>query len=302
MLGFLRVIKFAFQDIARNLGLSAMTVFILILMLLSVNTLWSVDIVAREAVRLTKDQLAMSLYLAPAVAERDVSEFTTYLRSLAEVTDVTILNRETVLKSFKDRHRLAPEVLSALNELGGNPFGPTILVKAREPQDYANVLKMLNVPEYERIIEGKSFAEHEDALERLQNITNRIEKLGFGVTALFGLIAFLIIFNTVRVAIQTQRREIGIKRLVGASNWFIRGPYLVESVLFTLLSVAATVGLVFVALQRLDPYLSVVFTGGFSLTKYFISHSLYLFGIQAVAVLVLTVVSSSLAMRRQLKV
>ena len=138
--------------------------------------------------------------------------------------------------------------------------------------------------------------------ERLQNITNRIERIGFGLTVLFALISFLIIFNTIRVAITTQRVEISIKRLVGANNWFIRGPYLIESVFFTIASVVCTIGLVYLALRWIDPYLAVVLPNGFSLTNYFYSNMLMLFGVQALAVLLLTVTSSALAMRKQLKV
>lgn len=302
MVSFLRIVKFAFQDIGRNLGLSCMTVFILILMALSLNALWSLNVITTEAVALAKDQVNMSLYLNANIEDKDLASLKSYIQSFPETTNIQVVSRDSVLANFKDRHRLNQAVLDALKELGGNPFGPTIVIKAREPEDYKKISTALDVPEYQQFIESKSFAEHDEALTQIQNITNRIERLGFGLTALFAVIAFLIIFNTVRVAITTQRVEIGIKRLVGANNWFIRGPYLVESVIFTLLSIGVTIGVVFIVLRRLDPYLSVVFPNGFSLTNYYNSHILYLFGTQALAVLFLTVISSSLAMRRQLKV
>ncbi len=299
---FLRIVKFAFQDMIRNIGLSCMTVFILVLMSLSINVLWSLDVATSEAIKLAKDQVNMSLYLTATATDKDIDGLKKYIQSFPEVTTVTLISRDEVLKNFKQRHQLTPEILDALKELGGNPFGPTIIIRAHEPEDYKKISGGLDIPDYDRLIEGKSFAEHEEALTRIQNITNRVEKIGMGLTALFALIAFLIIFNTIRVAIQTQRREIGIKRLVGASNWFIRGPYMVESVLFTLLSVILTAVIIYFSLRRIDPYLSVLFTNGFSLTNYYHSHMLYLFGIQGLAVLVLTIFSTGLAMRRQLKV
>ena len=302
MRSLIRVVKFAFQDIWRNVGLSFMTVFILMLMLLSVNVLWSVDVITKEAVRLVKDQINVSLYFVPEAKDADIKEIQTYINSFPEVVNLQLQSREQVLNSFKERHKLSQEVLSALQELGANPFGPTLTVKSREPGDYKKIIQALSVPEYETLIEAKSFDQHEDAINRLQNITSRIEQMGLGLSILFAVIAFLIIFNTVRVAIATQRVEIGIKRLVGASNWFIRGPYLVESAIFTAVSVALTFGVIYLSFRWLDPYLSIVFTGGLSLTNYYNSHILYILGIQTLAVLLLTVVSSSLAMRRQLKV
>jgi len=302
MTSFLRIIRFAFQDIFRNLGLSFMTVLILILMLLSVNTLWSVDVVTREAVRLVKDQINVSLYLVSTISDKQLTEMKSYLSSFPEVTNLELKSSEEVLKIFQERHKMSKEVLEALQELGGNPFGPTIIIKTKEPQDYKKIITSLDVPEYEHLIEAKSFDQHEDAIGRLQNITNRIEKMGMGLSVIFALIAFLIIFNTIRVSIFTQHAEIGIKRLVGASSWFIRGPYLVEALIFTTVSVAIAAGVVFLSLRWIDPYLALAFPNGFSLTNYYNSHILLIFGIQALAVLLLNIISSGLAMRRQLKV
>ena len=297
-----RVFKFAFQDVGRNIGMSFMTVFILVLMLLSVNALWSVEILTGEAVHLVKDQINVSIYFTAEAKDDQVTEIQNYLKSFPEVVNLEISNSEAVLQSFRERHKLNPEVLGALDELGGNPFGPTIVVKTREPGDYQKIITALDLPEYQNLIEAKSFDEHRDAINNIQNITNRLEKTVLGLSILFAVISFLVIFNTVRVAIQTQRVEIGIKRLVGASNWLIRGPYLIESILFTLLSLVITAIILYFGLHFVDPYLAVVFPSGFSLTNYYFSHILYIAGVQALAVLILTVLSSGLAMRKQLKV
>lgn len=302
MISILRVFKFAFQDMVRNLGLSFMTMFILVLMLLSINVLWALDITTGEAVKLVKNQVNISVYLSPLTTEKQMEDLRKTIMSFPEVRELNVTSREEVLAAFKLRHQGSKEVLQALDELGGNPFGPTLVIKTDEPENYKEVMQVLNTPEYNEIIEGKSFDEHEDAIEKIENITKRVEKIGLALSLLFAIISFLIIFNTIRVAIQTQRVEISIKRLVGANNWFIRGPYLVESIVFTVVSVAATIAIVFTMFRWVDPYLAVVFPNGFGLTNYYESHMLYVFGMQTVAVLLLTIISSSLAMRRQLKV
>ena len=301
MQSFLRILKFAFQDLARNFSLSFMTVFILVLMLLSVNILWSLDVLTKAAVEAVKKQIDVSIYFVPEATDKNVNEIKSYVGMFPEVTDIKLQSKEEVLASFREQHKLQKEALDALTELGKNPFGPTMIIKTKEPKDYKKIIDALNVPEYENLIEAKSFDNHEDAILRLQNITNRIEKIGFGLTILFALISFLIIFNTIRIAINTQQMEISIKRLVGASNWFIRGPYFVESAVFTILSMVFTIAIVFLGLRWIDPYLAVVLPSGFSLTNYFQSNMLTLFGAQALAVLLLTLLSSGLAMRKQLK-
>ena len=296
-----RVVKFALQDIFRNLGLSTMTVFILVLMLLSVNILWAVDVLTSQATGIIKEQINISLYFKAETTDKNLEEIQQYLSVLPEITAMNVITREQVLDSFKNRHKLSTEVLSALDELKANPFGPTLVVKTREPEDYKKVLLAVNVPEYDALIETKSFEGNEEGIEKIQNITNRIEKVGFGLSLLFAIISFLIIFNTIRVSIYTQRIEISIKRLVGASAWFIRGPYIVEAIIFSLFSILVNFAMIYVALHWVDPYLTIVFSNGFTLTNYYNSHIILLVGIQFVSVLLLTIFSSGLAMRRQLK-
>jgi len=297
-----RILKFAFQDIWRNFGLSFMTVLILVLMVLSVNALWSVKVITKEAVGLIKDQVNVSIYFSADAGEKNVSEINKYVSSFPEVVDIKLQKSEDVLNSFKQRHSQSKDILDALNELDKNPFGPTMVIKTREPGDYKKIIKALSVPEYEHLIEAKSFDEHESAIEKIQNITSRTEQAVAALVLLFACISFLIVFNTVRSAIHTQKTEIGIKRLVGASNWFIRGPYLVESFIFSVLSMAFSIALLYVALNFVDPYLSVIFPSSFSLTNYYNSNILYVFGVQFLCVLALTILSSALAMRRQLRV
>lgn len=297
-----RIIKFALQDIWRNFGLSFMTVLILVLMLLSVNTLWSVKVITKEAVGLIKDQVNVSIYFSADAGEKNVTEINKYVKEFPEVVDVKLQTADEVLTSFKQRHSQSKDILGALAELNKNPFGPTMIIKTREPGDYKKIIKALSVPEYQNLIEAKSFDEHESAIEKIQNITSRTENVVAGLVLLFACISFLIVFNTVRSAIHTQKIEIGIKRLVGASNWFIRGPYLVESFIFSLLSLTISILVLYIAMSFVDPYLSVIFPSSFSLTNYYNSNILYVFGVQFVCVLALTILSSGLAMRRQLRV
>jgi cell division transport system permease protein len=301
MVSFWRVIKSAFQDLGRNIGLAFMTVFILVLMLLSVNLLLAVQVLTTEAVALVKDQVTINIFLKTTALDKDVDEIVPFIKSFSEVVDVKVYTPQQVLEQFKNRHRESKEVLEALKELDGNPFGPSIVLKTREPGDYEKVMSRLAIPEYQQIIDSKSFEGNESAVQHLQLIMNRVEVVVAGLSIVFAIISFLVIFNTIRVGIYTQRTEIGIKRLVGANNWFIRGPYLVESAIFTVLSVGLANTVLYFLFKRIDPYVSSLFSSTFTLTNYYTSHILYLLLVQSVAVLALTGVSSALAMRKQLK-
>ncbi|HRH23340.1 MAG TPA: permease-like cell division protein FtsX [Candidatus Magasanikbacteria bacterium] len=296
-----RIIKFSFQDIVRNMSLSFMTVLILILMLLSINTLIIVRVLTDQSIRSVKDQIDVSIYFDPTATDEKIQEVRDFVSSLPEVTEERYLSKDEVLAEFKETYSGNTEIIDSLDELGGNPLGSTLIVKTREPKDYQKIITALSVPEYESIIEAKTFGDTETAIDRIQTITVQVERFTYALTALFAIIAFVIIFNTIRVAIYTQRTEIGIKRLVGATNWFISGPYLVESFIFTVVSVVITSVIAWFTLKFLDPYVSVIFESEAILTNYFFSHILFLIGIQFGAVFLLTLFSSMLAMRRYLR-
>lgn len=296
-----RVTKFAFQDIVRNFSLSFMTILILILMLLSINTLVVIRVLTFEATQSIKEQIDVSIYFDYTATDEQVEEVKSYLKSFPEVKDTIFYTKEEVLEQFKEQNKDNPEIIASLNELGNNPLGPTLIVKTRDTGDYNKIIEALDVPEYENVIEAKTFANTEKAIERINIITSNLEKFTFVLSGLFALIAFVIIFNTIRVSVYTQRMEISIKKLVGATNWFIRGPYLIEAIVFSLSSVIFALTFVFMSIQVIEPYIRLVFQRGNILTNYFNSNIIMLFAVQFVVVFLLTAFSSFLAMRRYLR-
>ncbi len=301
MVTFFRAIRFAFQDMLRNFSLSVMTVLILVLMLLSVNTLLIVRVLTVEATNTVKDQVDVSVFFARGATNEDINEVRSYIRTFPEVTEETYFTPEEVLSDFRAEYDYNQTIMSSLDELGDNPLGSMLVIKTRATEDYQKIIDALSVPEYAKLIEAKTFSDTEKAISRIHTITSQVERFSVAVTGLFALIAFIIIFNTVRVAIYTQRTEIAIKKLVGASNWFVRSPYIIEAFVFSVISVALTVGIMYGAILLLDPRVAYVFGEANILTNYFSSHILVLVGGQALAVLILTVTSSVMAMGKYLR-
>ena len=232
MLGLLRIIKFTFQNIGRNVGLSTMTVLILVLMLLSVNSLITVRALTEEASDAVKEQIDISVYFDQEVKDEEVEEVDAYVRSFEEVKEVTLFSRDEVLTEFTDKHKDNQDIISSIEELGENPFGPRMTIKTHETEHYATITEALSVPEYDQVIEAKTFADTEKTIQKIQLITSQVERFSALLSGLFGAIAFIVIFNTIRIAIYTQRVEISIKKLVGATDWFVKGPYMLSALFF----------------------------------------------------------------------
>lgn len=278
-----------------------MTVLILVLMLLSVNALIGIRAVTGQATQMIKDQIDVSVYFNYTATDESINEIRSFIESFPEVKSTTFKTPDIVLSEFREDHALNPDILASLDELGENPFGATLIVRTDNPENYANIITAINIPEYEDLIDAKTFDETQVTIDNVQNITDRVETISWGLTLMFAVIAFVIVFNTVRVAIYTQRAEISIKKLVGATDSFVKGPYHIQSLLFTALSVGITAGIIYYLLQHLDPYLALVLRQDQFLTNYYNSNIIFLLCSQVAAVLLLTTFSATLAMRKYLK-
>ena len=277
-----------------------MTVVMLTVTLISVNVLIAMSAMTKQAITTLKDKIDISIYFSPEATDNQVQEVREFLGKFPEIKDMQVKTRDQVLAEFKEQHKNNPDVLASLADLEGNPLGSKIIVKTFEPDQYTSITSALDTPELKKLIENISYDSHREVITKLQRITKYVERTMLGVTALSIMIAFLIIFNTIRVTIYTQREEISIKKLVGASNWFIRAQFFLDGLVYAVVSVGAGMLVVFGALRLFDGSVQTLFNAAFSLSTYFATHPL-IFVYEVVGVLFLTWISSALAMRKYLR-
>ncbi|MFA5047600.1 MAG: permease-like cell division protein FtsX [Patescibacteria group bacterium] len=303
LLALNRSIVFALQSFWRNIWLSLATIFIISLALLSINFLVVINAISDSAVLAVKDRIDISIYLKTDVRESKIAEMKNNLQTLPQVKAVDYKTPADNLDSFKSRHLNDPNIQETLKELSGNPLGATLIVKAKELGDYPEILKAIDDPAYSDLIEEKNYDDHQLVINRINSITNNVKKGGLIVSILFVIIAILIVFNTVRIAIFTHQNEISIMKLVGAGNWFIRVPFIWESILCGLISVALVIGIVYGGLSVIEPYLSGFFAGvPFDLVGYFNGHALLIFGGEILGIVLINIISSTFAIGKYLNV
>jgi cell division transport system permease protein len=298
MLSLFRIIKFSFQDIARNFWLAAATITILILALLSVNILMTVRVISENASSAVQEKIDISLYVKPDVPEEQIESLRVNISQFEKVKSVVYVSKDEALQDFRIKYENNQEVLSALKELGQNPLSPSLIIipnNFSEAGLLINELRMIDDP----IIESRDFSDNTMVLSKIDNITRRINDIGLVIIAIFILTSVLVVYNTVRVAIYTHRQEIEIMRLVGASNSFIYLPYVFSAFIYSLFSIAVIVAVFYPFLSLLQPYLEVFFMGyNVNILNYFINNFIFIFGLQFLAILFINIVASLLAVRR----
>ncbi|MBM5789963.1 FtsX-like permease family protein [Candidatus Parcubacteria bacterium] len=303
ILSIYRVSKFAIQNFWRNFWLSLITITMLVLTLLTVNILVVLNFVTDRAIQAVADRVEVSVYFHANASETSVQNAVTYLRSLQQVRDVATISADEALEQFAARHQDDETIMKSLEEIGTNPFGPSLIVKAHEVADFNTVLEALENPQFRDNIREKDFSNYEAIITRIKDTTDRIRTFGIVLSGIFLLIAVLIVFNTVRMGLFIHREEIGIMKLVGASNAFVRAPFLLEMVLLSVVALAVTALLLYPTLAVLEPKFGFYFGGQtVGLINYFEQNGWRLFGLQLAGLVFLTLFSTWLAMRKYLKV
>ncbi len=170
----------------------------------------------------------VDIYLSDLTTEEERAAIEAFLVSIPEVdpTKVTYKTKDQALQEFKERFKDQPELWEYIDE---NPLPNSYELMTKDPKDVGLVVSRINneAPYRDRIEDVKSAS---SAIEKLENIFDKFRQIGIvGVIAL-AIVAVLLVSVTIQVAIFARRREIGIMKLVGATNWFIRWPFVLEGV------------------------------------------------------------------------
>ena len=219
--------------------------------------------------------------------------------------DVSYTSPAGALDEFRTRHQNDVLTIQALEELGENPLGGSLAIRAENPGEYESIATFLESKKLEQPIETPfidriNFFQNEVAIERLSSIISTVDQGVAILMAIFVVASVLITFNTIRLAIYTMREEISVMRLVGASNTFIRGPFVLQGLLY---GVAAGI----VALLILYP--ATLYIGNategffqFNIFSYFVADFPRILGVMLGVGVLLGVLSSAMAVARYLRV
>lgn len=272
-----RVILASFQSLLRNAWLGVATIIVLSLTLISVNVLVGMSVLLSNAANVVQDRVDVTVFFKRDAQKPLIEQAKFYIADLPQVKSATLVDPDQALKEFKERHAGDLGVLDALNELDTNPLGATLRIKARSPGDYPFIMETLKNPQFSAAIESKTYDDHADSIESVKKLGENARMIGAALIAIFALIGVLIVTNAIRVAIYTQREEIGIMRLVGAGSWYIRAPFAIQGMILALIALAIAGGFVAMAISWVEPNVRGLFDGGDpGLRSYFYSHWLQL--------------------------
>lgn len=301
MLAFLRTIRFAFQSFWRNLWLSIVTVFILTLTMLSLSLVATVNILTQQALQVLEDKVNIDVYLVAGLDEDIILGYQAQVSGYVEVQEVVYISQGEARQAFLLEHASDPTIQASIESLTDNPFPASLVIKAKQLDDYDDIISKIEGSEMNQHIQSKDFSDNRQIVNSINKIVKRISQFGIGISAVFILISVIMIFNTIRIAIYAHRDELNIMKLVGATNWFIRGPFLIESILYAVVAAILTTVACGALSVFVYPYIADFFylpAAGSNLLVTYIPLTLLA---EIVVATALSLGSTALAMRRYLK-
>ena len=300
-----RIIKNGFINFSRNIWIAIAAIAMMAITL----TIVLFAVVANSTFRHTIEEITshidVSIYLKDEVKEPQRQELMNQLEQVDNVKSVSYTSKEQALKTYQEENAENRELLAAISQTD-NPLPASIVIKPEDPNRLDSIRSFLEKPEIEALqSDPTSYSgDRKAAIDKIAKATHFFEQAGIIGIAVFILISILIIFNTIRMAIFNRRDELVIMRLLGASTGYIRGPFVVETMLYgavaALLSLAVCGALFAIASSTLEA--SSLGLLDISYASDFFTNNLWLILTSQIAIgILIGAASSGVATRRYLK-
>lgn len=301
-----RVFTTGMKNFARNLTLAIAAMAVMVVTLTIVLISFITNATFSNTIATITDRIDISVFLNDNVTDQQRDTLIKDLEAQPNVERVTYLSKDQVLERFAEQNANNPGLIAAAKE-SGNTLPATINVKPRDLNRIGEVQTYLTNTQNQPLqTEGSPSynGDRKTAIDNITHATNILQRIGIGAVALFAVISALIIFNTIQMAIFNRREEITIMRLLGATTFFIRGPFIVESVIYGILSALISIGLIHGLFYASASALQASSLGLLDINyanTYFYHHFWQLLTLQLAAGILLGAASSIIATRRYLK-
>jgi cell division transport system permease protein len=300
-----RVIKGGFFNFWRSGYVSVASVLVMIITLSVIGSVIFVGAVLGITMQELRNKVDINVYFVTAAPEADILSLQKKIEALPEVNSVEYVNRDQALQNFRLKHENDQVTIQALDELGDNPLGAVLNIKAKEPSQYEGIANFLNEENIlssdgTKIIDKINYFENRTAIDKLSRIINSVERLGLALSLALVIVSIVITLNTIRLAIFISREEISVMQLVGASRNYIRGPFVVTGIIVGLISGLITM-IIFLPISYWLGGLTQNFFIGFNIFDYYIGNFFQILFIVVGSGVGIGALSSFLAVRRYLK-
>ena len=296
-----RILKLGLVNFGRNGLVSVASVLAMTITLFVIGALYLGGNFLNSALAEVKNKMDISVSFKTDAPEADVLALKKDLTLLSEVKQVSYSSREDELSAFRERHN--ETIVQSLDEVD-NPFGARLNIQAVDPTHFdriTNFITSKNNPTNgdQGLIDQINYKK--DVVDKLTNLINTSQKLGWAIALVLALLSIFAVFNTISLAIYTSREEISVMRLVGANGAYVKGPFMVEGMIAGVMASILSLGLLYPAVLWVRSATINVY-GGINLVSFYFSNFGKIFLILFGSGIILGLLASFWATRRYAKI
>ncbi len=300
---FERIFNFAVTDFRRNKGSNIAAIFVLVVTILLATGLLMFQGMANHIISEIQNKIDITAYFKEGTGEENILSVKDEITNLSpDIKSVTYVSEAQALQEFNEKHQGNESLARAIEEVGGNPFLSSLnIVTTGKTSQYENISNILQSDKYKGLIEKVDFSQKRDIIEKVFSITSNVNKFGIGLGIFMMVIAILVVLNTIKLTVDNSKDEISTMKIVGASDWFVRGPFVIQGAIYGVIAFAISFAISLIAVYLFSSKISLIMPGFFAF-KYFISNIIIFILVQLGFGIFLGIISSFIVIRRYLKV
>jgi len=302
MITLWRMFKTGFRNLFRNAWLSIAATAIMVVTLVIVAFFAFSALFLQNQLAAVREKIDLTVFLKGEATPDQVKQLQANIQTFDNVAEVRYVSKTDALERLRTSSKDGEQLAKTATEIG-NPLPASLEVRTETLENLDSLNSQIKADSGAIIVASTSNDDSDvrrKVVDRIVSISSGVSKVGTVISVAFLLISLMIIFNTIRMAIFTRREEIEIMKLVGATNWYIRGPFLIEGAMYGIIgatiAMAITLPLINVARPLFTSYFNASDVVTFVTDRIFlVTIAMYTLGI------VIGTLSSFLAISRHLK-
>ena len=288
------------RNFGRNLWLSTAATAVMTVTLVLILTSYISTNALNATIKSVVNKIDVSIYLKLDTTEAQIQSLRQRLERVENVASVKYISRKDALEEYRRQNADNKQLLENLSE-EDNPLPASLQIKATDNKKLEPIVKFVEQSDVQQHVLKFSYeGDRKKTIDNIVRVSNFLKTTGLVASLIFTIISILIIFNTIRMAIFTRRNEIEIMQLIGATNWYIRGPFLFEAALYGVIAAIIAVGLGYSILLAGGPKLSSYIDVN-DIINYFRQNPVLIVTVELLIGILIGITSSLLAMARYLK-
>ncbi len=302
---FERIVKSGFINFFRNISLTIAATAVMTVTLTIILFSLIANATFNNTIQQINDKIVVSVYLKDDVTKQQTDKLIEDLKNQGNVKSVDYVSKQQALEQYRKDNQSNLELLLAISQTD-NPLPATIKIKPVDPVNLGGIKDLLESKNVKALQSNETSysGDRKDAIDRITKATNFFRQAVFVSVVVFAVISVLIIFNTIQMAIFNRRDELQIMRLLGASTWFIKGPFIVETMFYGIVSAVLSLVIchvLFIIQSQAFDASSLGLLDVKYASRYFSDNLWKFIGLQVVAGMTIGAISSYIATKKYLR-